>query len=257
MIRDYKIPVVVAINKIDREAANLDNVMQDLAAHGIVPEQLGGDVACVGISAKLKKNIDLLEQKVVETAKKKINLIEDFSLNAQCFVIESNLDEKTHHVTATVVIKKGTMKVEDYFACGDHDGRVRFMLNDQGKQVKEAYPGMAVHIGGFKAFPEVGSPLYTSKDYHEVIRIAETYKQRKQKEKMLSIPKEDKVHDIKKKVGKLTSLERRKIHGGDNIIRFEKMGLIEKQDVEKFARKLGIKDFEVDKVNLADLTESP
>ena len=108
--RSMRIPVIVAINKIDRPAADPDTVMLDLASHNLIPEQLGGDVICVPVSAKERINLDILEQKIVEVSEAKLKLQEDISTKAQCFVIESNFDEKTTQITATVLVKKGTLR---------------------------------------------------------------------------------------------------------------------------------------------------
>ena len=125
-----KIPIIVAMNKIDRPAADVESVLLDLSTHNIIAEQLGGDVICVPISAKEKINLDILEQKIVEVAQTKLHLQEDLNSKAQCFVIESNFDEKTTQITATVLVKKGTLKADDVFVCGVHEGKVRFMIND-------------------------------------------------------------------------------------------------------------------------------
>jgi translation initiation factor IF-2 len=85
----------VAINKIDRPAADVESVLLDLSSHNLIPEQLGGDVICVPVSAKERTNLDLLEEKIIEVANNKLDLKEDMSMKAQCFVIESNFDEKT------------------------------------------------------------------------------------------------------------------------------------------------------------------
>ena len=105
-----RIPIIVAINKIDRPEADVDMVMLDLENQGIVTEDLGGHVVCVPISAKENVNIGLLEKKITALAEKKINLMEDHTMNAQCIVIESNIDEKGGQTTATVLIKKGVLK---------------------------------------------------------------------------------------------------------------------------------------------------
>lgn len=105
-----RIPIIVAINKIDRAEADVDMVMLDLENQGIVTEDLGGHVVCVPISAKENVNIGLLEKKITALAEKKINLMEDHTMNAQCIVIESNIDEKGGQTTATVLIKKGVLK---------------------------------------------------------------------------------------------------------------------------------------------------
>ena len=104
--------------------------------------------------------------------------MEDYTVSAQCLVIESDVDEKSGQITATVIVKKGTLRVEDTFVSGMHEGRARFMVNDLGQNVKEAFPGEAVHIGGFKHFPEVGNPLYVVNSPSEVRLIVERMKQR-------------------------------------------------------------------------------
>ena len=82
-------------------------------------------------------------------------------------MIESDVDEKSNQITATVIIKKGTLRIDDLFVSGVHDGKVKLMMNDMGQQLRDAYPGEAVHITGFKEIPEVGNPLYAVKTYEE------------------------------------------------------------------------------------------
>ena len=108
--RSLRIPVIVAMNKIDRPAADVESVLLDLSSHNLIPEQLGVDVICVPISAKERTNLDLLEEKIIEVANTKLDLKEDLNSKAQCFVIESNFDDKTTQITATVLVKKGTLK---------------------------------------------------------------------------------------------------------------------------------------------------
>ena len=76
---------------------------------------------------------------------------------AQCIVIESNIDEKSGQTTASVLVKKGCLRLNDTFVCGTDDGKIRFMKDDNQRVVTEAFPGQAVHLGGFKSFPDVGS----------------------------------------------------------------------------------------------------
>lgn len=167
LARQLHIPTIVAINKIDRAEADVESVFLDLENAGIVIEDLGGDVACVPISAKEHVNINTLEEKIVKLAEKKLNLMEDHKMPAQCIVIESNIDEKSGQTTASVLVKKGCLRVNDTFVCGTDDGKIRFMRDDSQRMVMEAYPGQAVHIGGFKSFPEVGNPLYVVRDSKE------------------------------------------------------------------------------------------
>ena len=89
------VPLIIAINKIDRPEADLQSTMLDLASYDLVPEQLGGNQICVPISAKEKINLDLLRKRIYQVAQERVNLLEDYTIPAQCIVIESNIDEKS------------------------------------------------------------------------------------------------------------------------------------------------------------------
>jgi translation initiation factor IF-2 len=89
------IPLIIAVNKIDRPEADVQSTMLDLASHNLVPEEMGGNQIVVPISAKERINLDKLKQKITSVAKERVNLLEDFSVNAQCIVIESDVNEKS------------------------------------------------------------------------------------------------------------------------------------------------------------------
>lgn len=125
---------------------------------------MGGDVICVPISAKEGTNLDLLKQKIKEVANERVNLLEDFTTPAQCIVIECDVEERSGLIEATVIVKKGTLRMDDMFVSGIHEGKIRLIMNDRGEHVQEAFPGEAVHIKGFKEMPEVGNPLYVVKN---------------------------------------------------------------------------------------------
>lgn len=242
LANSLRIPVIVAINKIDRDAADPDAVLLDLATNDMVPEELGGDIVCVPISAKQKTNLDILEQKIVEVADKHLNLNTDFACKAQCFVIESNFDEKSTQITATVLVLKGTLKQDDIFICGPSEGRVRYMKNDQGKNVKQAYPGQAVHLAGFRSFPEVGSPLYACATHDEAMFMSNRIKTRREQELTKKMVDESQpMVELKRKVKGLTRMEKRRLYSGDKTIMYEKMGLVDETDIEKYRKKLGLK----------------
>ena len=97
---------------------------------------------------------------------------------AQCIVIESDVDEKSGQITATVIVKKGTLRTDDLFVAGTHEGKVRYLMNDVGTQTKEAYPGEAVHMTGFKEIPDVGNPLYVVRTQEESNFIINRIRQR-------------------------------------------------------------------------------
>ena len=244
LARSMHIPTIVAINKIDRVEADVPSVMLDLAANDLVPEDLGGDVICVPISAKEKVNLDLLKQRIQQVATERINLLEDHTVSAQCLVIESNVGEKSGQITATVIVKKGTLRLDDTFVSGIHEGKARFMVNDLGQNVKEAFPGEAVHLGGFKHFPEVGNPLYVVKSPAEVRFIVDRMTHRSQLEeiKRLAASKQIQVHELKKQMGKLTRLEKSQLKKGDKTILYEKLGLLEEKDLKAQYAKFGVKE---------------
>ena len=126
-------------------------------------------------------------------------------MKAQCITIESNIDEKSNQLTATVLVKKGVLRTNDTFVCGLHEGKVKFMKDDGGRVVQQAFPGQAVHIGGFKEFPEVGNPLYAVEGHKEANIIVSTLKQReKQNEALKMLEQGDNSDEIKKSIGKLT-----------------------------------------------------
>lgn len=89
------VPFIVAINKIDRAEADVESVLYDLQSYDVVAEQLGGNVICVPISAKERVNLNLLKEKINQVANERVNLIEDFTVQAQCIVIESNVNDKS------------------------------------------------------------------------------------------------------------------------------------------------------------------
>lgn len=170
-------------------------------------------------------------------------------------MIESNFDEKTTQITATVLVKKGTLHLEDVFVCGVHEGKVRFLINDQGKQVKEVFPGQAVKLGGFKSFPDVGSPLYAVKDHEEAQFIVQTIKSRRDRESSMNqVDSSQKAHELKKKVKGLSRIEKGKIYSGDKTIMYEKLGLVEESDLERYRKKLGIrKGIDLAEIDLDDV----
>ena len=159
--------MVVAINKIDSTSDDIESVLLELASLGVVSEELGGDVPCVPISAKDRINLEVLEDKLFETLKLKVDLLSDFSSKATCFVVESRFETDTNQFTATVLVKSGTLHLEDVIVCGPDIGRVRFMTNDQFQHVSHAHPGQAVRVGGFKHIAEVGHPLYAVNNHAE------------------------------------------------------------------------------------------
>ena len=155
--RAAAVPILVAINKIDRPNANVDRVKQQLADRGLLVEDWGGDVIAVPISALTGQGIgDLLEMLTLtaEVAELRANP----ELQAQGVVIEASKETGRGSV-ATVLVQNGTLRLGDVFVCGSTWGRVRSLMNDVGKRVTQAPPSMPVEVAGFNDLPDAGDPF--------------------------------------------------------------------------------------------------
>ncbi len=169
------VPIVVAINKIDKPEANPDAVKQQLSDAGLLIEEWGGDVVCVSISAKEKTGIpELLENLLVVAEMEELRA--DPSQPAVGVVIEAELD-KTKGPLATVLIQNGTLKVGDTVVVGSTWGRVRAMFNDMGKRVRKAEPAMPVELLGLDSVPQVGDTLTTVAGEHQARALIQKHQQ--------------------------------------------------------------------------------
>ena len=171
-----EVSIIVAINKIDKEGANPDRVKQELTEHGLVPEEWGGDVICVEVSAKQHKNIDQLLEMVLLTAEMK-ELKANPNRMAKGTVIEAKLD-KGRGPVATVLVQNGTLKSGDIIVAGTAVGRVRAMTDERGKKLKEAKPSTPVEIVGLSETPDGGDLFYAVKDERAARHVVETRKQK-------------------------------------------------------------------------------
>lgn len=149
-----EVSIIVAINKIDKEGANTEKVLQQLTEHGLVPEQWGGDVPCINVSAKTQQGIDELLEMVLLVADIK-ELKANPKRQAKGTVIEAKLDKGRGSV-ATILIQNGTLHTGDIVVAGTAVGRVRAMTNDKGERVKEAGPSVPVAITGLDIVPSGG-----------------------------------------------------------------------------------------------------
>jgi len=169
------VPIVVAINKIDKPEADADTVKQQLADAGLVIEEWGGDVVSVPISAKEKKGIsELLENLLVVAEMEELKA--DPSRPAVGVVIEAEMD-KSRGPMATVLIQTGTLKVGDTVVVGSTWGRVRAMFNDVGKRVRKAEPSMPVAILGLDSVPQVGDTLTAVAGEHQARALIQKHQQ--------------------------------------------------------------------------------
>ncbi len=180
------VPIVVAINKIDKPNANPDRVRQALAEHGVLVESWGGDVPSVEVSAKKKIGIEDLLEMILLVAE-----LQDLKATrqgpARGVVLEAS-KEKGRGTVATVLVQHGTLHVGDYFFCGSTWGRVRAMTDDSGRRVKEAGPADPVEVMGFEDVPRAGDILQVVKDEAEARRVA-NYRKEKEKEETLAGPR--------------------------------------------------------------------
>jgi translation initiation factor IF-2 len=160
--RAAKVPILVAINKIDRPDAQPERIKQQLADRGLLAEDWGGDTVMVPVSAKTQQNLDLLLEMILLVAD-----LQDLKANptrpATGTVIEAQLDRGRGPV-ATVLVRNGTLHVGDFFICGAVFGKVRAMQNDRGVQVRTADPSMPVEVLGLESLPEAGDDFQVVTD---------------------------------------------------------------------------------------------
>lgn len=181
--RAAKVPIVVAINKIDKPTANPEKVKKDLSEYGLVPEQWGGNTLFAEVSAKQKTGIKELLDSVLLQAEV-LELRANPDKPARGVIIESKLD-KGRGPVATLLVQEGTLKTGDAFIAGSHYGRVRAMLNDKGQKIVEATPSTPVEVVGFTDIPEAGETFIVVSEERMAKQIS-LYRQEKTREKELS-----------------------------------------------------------------------
>jgi translation initiation factor IF-2 len=219
--RAANVPIVVAINKIDKAGSNPDNVKRELAELGLVPEDWGGQTVTVPVSAKKRQNLDqLLEMILLSTDI--LELKANPKRSASGAVLEAKLDRGRGPV-ATVLVQDGTLNVGDNFIAGPVVGKVRALIDDRGRSVKAAGPATPVEVLGLTSLPQPGDPFQTVADAAKARQIA-TFRQAQAKERALGA-----------KGGRLTleSLKEQIAEGG-----VKELPLIVKADVQGSAEVL-------------------
>ena len=203
--KDAGIPIIVAVNKIDLPQANPDKVLRELSEHGLIPEEWGGDTPVVKVSAKTGEGIDELLEMITLVAE-----LEELKANpkgkTKAVIIETKLDPKRGPV-ATAIVQNGTLKIGDIFVAGATHGRVRAMIDDKGRRLREAPPGTPVEILGFEELPEPGDILIVVPDEKTAKTLAEQRKRQKEQEKLKGTAL--KLEDIYEKIqsGELKELK--------------------------------------------------
>jgi translation initiation factor IF-2 len=192
------VPLVVALNKIDKPEANLDRVKQELVANGVVPEDYGGESPFIPVSAKTGKGIDeLLENVLLQAEVREFKAVKDGP--AKGLVIESQLD-KGRGPVATVLVQSGTLKRGDVVLAGSSFGRVRAMLDEAGKPIQEAGPSIPVEIQGLSDVPAAGDELIVLGDERKAREIA-LYRQGKFRDTKLAKQQAAKLENMFENMG--------------------------------------------------------
>ncbi len=229
----FNVPIIVAVNKIDKPGADPIKVRRELSEHGLIPEEWGGDTIFVDVSAKTGQNVDqLLEM---------INLLADIlelkanpNKRAKGVIIETKLDRKKGP-TATVIVQEGTLRVGDIFVAGITHGRVRAMFDDKGRQVKEVGPSTPVEVLGFEDLPEAGDTLVVVESEKKARDIAQKLREKREREEKLA--QSLRLEDIYKKIESGETKELRL------IIKADTMGSLE-------ALKKSLEELSTDKVTV-------
>lgn len=215
------VPMVVAINKMDRPGANPDKVKQELTEFGLVSEDWGGDTICVPVSAKTQEGIDTLLEMVLLTSEIQ-ELKANSSRNARGTVIDAKLD-KGRGAVATLLVQNGTLNVGDSILVGTTYGRIRAMFDDKGKKIKSAGPSIPAEILGLSEVPSAGDRFYVVKDEKTAREMAQTRKDKIKDENLHSsnrVSLEDLYNQIKEgKVKELALIVKADVQGSVEAIR--------------------------------------
>ncbi|NLO85433.1 MAG: translation initiation factor IF-2 [Clostridiales bacterium] len=158
------VPIIVAINKMDKDTANPERIKQDLTAHEMVPEEWGGDIIMVPVSAATGEGVETLLEMILLQSEM-LQLRANPNRLAKGVIIEAKLD-KARGPVATVLLQNGTLHVGDNIVAGMASGRVRAMVNDRGERVQEAGPSMPVEVSGFNDVPSAGDDMMVLADDH-------------------------------------------------------------------------------------------
>ena len=222
------IPIIVAVNKIDLEGANVERVKEELTKYELVPEEWGGDTIFVPISAKQKTNIDTLLEMVLLVADMK-ELKANPDKQSKGVVIEAKLDKAKGSV-ATMLVQRGTLDVGDTIVVGSVIGRIRTMSNYKGKRVKKAGPSMPVEITGLPEVPVAGETFYEVDDEKTAKHLIERRK-RQEREKSINATAKVSLNDL------FSQIERGKLKALNLIVKADVQGSVEavKQSLEKLS----------------------
>ncbi len=223
------VPIIVAVNKMDKPGANPDRVKQELTEHGLVAEEWGGDTIFVPVSALKREGIDTLLEMILLVAEV-ADLKASLSSRARGSVIEAQLD-KGRGPVATILVQTGTLRVGDVVVAGNTFGKVRAMVNDRGRRVKEAYPSTPVEIVGLGDVPSAGDPFVVYDDERQARQVAERRAGRQRAEELGATSRvtlDDLYKQIQEgEVKDLNLILKADVHGSSEAV----LGALQKIDV--------------------------
>ena len=202
-----EVEIIVAVNKIDKPNANIDRVKQEMTEHGLIATDWGGQTEFVPVSAKTGEGIDTLLETVLLTAEI-LELKANPNRQARGLVLEAKLD-KGRGPVANILIQKGTLHVGDFISAGASSGKVRAMVDDKGRRLKEALPSQPVEILGLSDVPNAGEVLVGHESDKEAKQYANTYLQQHKKDLIEETKAKMSLDDLYSKIeeGKLQDLE--------------------------------------------------
>jgi len=247
-----KVPIIVAINKIDLPDANPDRVRQELLQYELVVEEMGGDILDVPVSAKTKRNLDKLEEAILLQAEI-LELKANPDRTAEGVVVEAKL-ERGRGSVATVLVQRGTLKVGDVFVTGAEWGRVRALINDRGQTVDEAGPATPVEVLGLNGTPMAGDDFTVVESEARAREIAE-FRQRKKREAANAATARGSLQDMFSRIQAGEAKELPVVIKGDVQGSIEAIsGALEKLTAESTEVKVRVLHASVGAINESDIT---
>lgn len=222
-IKAAGVPIIVAINKIDKGNADIGRVINDLAQHGLMPEAWGGDTISVEVSALEGRNIDELLEMILLVAEMS-DLRADPNGELEAVIIESHMAVGQGPV-ATAVVRNGTLRTKDWAVAGTAQGRIKALLDDRGHRVDQVLPGEFAAVLGFSDVPEVGTQIVIAKDQAVARRRAQQNEQRRKPTTPLRAPTLDDLFSSQAEAAKLKLILKASTTGGLEAARREILGL--------------------------------
>ena len=253
-----EVPIIVAINKMDKESANPDRIMQQLTEHGLVPEEWGGDTVCVKVSALKGTGIDELLEYILLMSEVQ-NLKANPQAKATGVIIEANLDKGKGPV-ATLLVQNGTLRTGDCFVVGSVCGKVRALLADTGERLKEAGPATPVEILGLEEVPQAGDTLEVVENEKVMRTICNERKEKEHLSKLESMIPAHIRNDLAKNgeddsIKKLNLIIKANTHGSAEAVSQGVAQLESKEIVVKIIH-VGVGDISEADVMLADASNA-